>query len=349
MRKSLIVVMLISLLLVIGGCAEPVQQDTGVNEEVQMSVSVLRGPTAVGMIKMIDENRAPSNEVNVTYIIEQSPDVLASKLLSGEVDIATVPTNMAANLYNKGIDYQLAGVSIWGVMYVVSSDASIKSWSDLKNKDISCAGQGAASDLVFKYLLEMNQVDSKEDVNLQYISSPVELAQSVIAGKGQIAVLPEPWVSKVLDQNPECHVVLNVQEEWSRIHGANLPDESMSVKLESQQEWLRQNGGIPFAQTSLVVRKQFAAQYPDIVEGFLRIYGEEIGWINEHPAQAGELVEKQNLGLSAEVASAAIPRCNLYYVESQVAKPATEGFLQVLFDASPQSIGGKMPDEQFYY
>lgn len=329
-RKTLTLLILGMFLVVLGGCQtanQPSSQPNQPTAAVNLKVAVLRGPTALSMVQMLDARPSLGENVQAEYIIEQSPDTLNAKLLTGEIAMATIPTNMAAKLYNKGVNYQLAAMNTWGVLYVVTNGDVVESWSDLKGKNIDNSGQGAATDVVFRYLLSKNGIDPEKDVTIKYVPSPAEQAQLAIAGKSDITVLPEPWVSTVLNKNKDLKLALDMQQEWVRINGAD----------------------VPFAQTCLVVNADFAKNNPAVVTKFLEEYAAAIDWVNKNPAAAGELIKKQDIGIPADVAAAAIPRCNLRYMSAIDAKPAVEKYLQVLLDFSPDSIGGKLPDAKFYY
>lgn len=333
-KKRLIYLLLLLLLCSVAGCSKFIVKENesspnplSQSEIVKADIGVLRGSTAISIVKMIDEQPSLGEGVKVNYAVEQSPEVLSSKLLSEEIEMATIPTNMAASLYNKGVPYQLAAVNTWGVMYLLSNDMSVNNWSDLKGKQIGAVSKGASSDVVFKYLLSQNGINPDKDVTLNYNPSPVELAQMIIAGKIDIAVLPEPWVSLVLSKNPQVKMKLDLQKEWTKIQGSDTP----------------------FAQTCLVVNKNFASQHPDIVNAFLEEYSRSIDWVNHNTESSASLLKKHDLGIPAELAQAAIPRCNLRYMSSQDASPAVEKYLKVLMDFSPETIGGKVPDDKFYY
>lgn len=330
-KRFLAGILALILLVAAGGCArsQPEKQPAPQTkvENISIDVGVLRGPSGISMIKMINDNPVLGEGVKVNYSIEQSTDVLSSKLLSGETELATIPANMAATLYNKGVPYQLACMNTWGVMYVVSNGKVINSWADLKGQTIGAVSKGASSDVVFKYLLSQNGLDPDKDVTLNYSPSPVELAQLVMASKTSIAVLPEPWVSVVQSKNPQIKIVLDLQKEWTKIQGSD----------------------IPFAQTCLVINKEFAAQHPQVTEKFLDEYAKSIDWVNKNPQLAADLVKNTDIGIPAEVAAAAIPRCNLKFVGSQESKAAVDKYLQVLLQFSPETVGGKIPDDKFYY
>lgn len=328
MKKKVLALLVLGLfLLALSGCKSTPSNPAAQKETLNFKVAVLRGPTAVGIVKMIEDQPNLGDNAKAEYVIEQSPDTLTAKLLTGEIALATIPTNTAAKLYNKGVNYQLAAMNTWGVMYVVTNGDIIKSWADLKGKQVDNAGQGAASDLVFRYLLSKNGVNPDKDLTIKYIPTPAEQAQLIIAGNSKISVLPEPWVSTVLSKNKDLKVALDMQQEWTRTNGAD----------------------VQFAQTCLVVNADFAAKNPDIMTKFLENYSASIDWVNKNPAAAGELVKKQDIGIPADVAAAAIPRCNIRYMSAIDAKPAVEQYLKVLLDFSPDSIGGRLPDAKFYY
>ena len=330
MKRNMLVWLMLSLfVLSIMGCSSAKQDIAGkdTKEQVSFKVAVLRGPTAVGMIKMMDAQPSLGDNVKAEYLVEQTPDTLSAKLLTGEIEIATIPTNTAAKLYNKGVAYQIAAMNTWGVMYVLTNGVNINNWADLKGKQVDTTGQGAASDVVFRYLLSKNGVNPDKDLTLKYIASPVEQAQLAIAGKSKITVLPEPWVSTVISKNKDMKLALDMQKEWTRINGAD----------------------VPFAQTCLVVKADFASQHPEIMTKFLQEYANSIEWANKNTVAAGELVTKHDIGIPADVAATAIPRLNLRYMSSIDAKASVEKYLQVLLDFSPDSIGGKLPDAKFYY
>ena len=258
---------------------------------------------------------------------DQAPDILVSKLLSGEFDISALPTNLAATLYNKDAGYQLLAMNTWGVLYVVSTDTSITSWDDLKGRTINTFGLGATPDVVFRYLLSENNIDPDKDVTIDYSIPQIEIANAMIAGKVDTALLPEPLVTMVTTKNSDLKIVMDLQSEWKKIHGED----------------------IPMAQGSLVVKKEFAEKNPEIVAAFLNLYEESISWVNTSLEQAGVLVEKHNIGMPAKIAEKAIPRSNIRFMTAMDARQSVESYLEVLFNFSPQTVGGKIPDEGFYY
>lgn len=323
-----LVIMLLSLCL--SGCAGRPAATSGAGGKaatpVSFKVAVLRGPTALGAIRLMEDNPSFGDGVTASFAVLDSPDQATAKLLSGEVNMAALPTNLAVTLYNKGVPLQLAAVSSWGVLYVVGNGVTVNSISDLKSQKIFVVGRGTTPDLVLRYLLKGDGIDPDQDVMLDYTMDQVGVAQSLIAGRIKLAVLPEPWVTQALMGSSSVKVVLDLQQEWGRVQGSNA-----------------------LAMTCLVVKKDLLSSRPDAVGKFLDGYANSIDWVNNHPADAGLLAEKQGVGMKAAVAERAIPRCNLRYESAAASKQAVAGFLKVLYDFEPRGIGGKLPDDGFYY
>ncbi|MBF8983950.1 ABC transporter substrate-binding protein [Lutibacter sp. B2] len=323
MKKILSVLIVIILLFSIGGCSK--QEDSYKKEIV--NIAGLKGPTSIGMIKMFEEKPLLGENLESEYEVAQSPDILVSKLLSKEVDFAALPTNVAAKLYNKKVGYELVAVNTWGVLYIMTQDEDIKDWNDLKGKHINAIAKGSTPDIVFRYLLEKHGLNPETDVTLDYTLGHIELAQSMVAGKVKIALLPEPFVTMVKMKNKEASIAMNIQDEWKNTLGVENA----------------------FPQGCLVVRKEFAQKQPDAVERFLEEYKKSIDWVNENKEEAGVLVEKYGIGMKAKMAEMAIPRCNISFKDAKNAKKSVEDYFKVIYDFSPKDIGGKLPDEDFYY
>lgn len=292
-----------------------------------LRVAGLQGPTGLSLAPLMEEEPVLAGKA-VEFEILPNPQLLVARLMKQEVDLAALPTNLAATLYNKGLPYKLAGISIWGVMYVVGEQSdpqvgSIKSWCDLAGKTVHVTGKGATPDILLRYFLEANGLDVAKDVDLQYVQSPVELAKLSAAGRVLLATLPEPWAAEAIMHRPEAGVVLDYQAEWRRLTGAKLP------------------------QTCLVVSAKLAEQSPELIEAFLEEYEKATTWVNENREAAGELAGKY-LGMKPEFAAAAIPRCNLQFARAAEARPHVVRFCEILQQYAPASIGGKLPDEGFY-
>ncbi|NBB91491.1 MAG: ABC transporter substrate-binding protein [Spirochaetes bacterium] len=292
---------------------------------IDVAVEVLKGPTGMGMIRLMDEEPSFGDSVSVDYAVSGAPDVLVSKVLSGEVDIAALPSNVAAKLYNSGVPYQLAAVNTLGVLYLVSNDAEVGSFSELRGARIDTSARGANPDIILRHLLSEHEIDPEEDVELRYYNH-TELAQLVISGRSDLAVLPEPFVTRVIGASETARVEIDLQEVWRDLKGE---DEFIAMGV-------------------LVVKNSLVEERPEFVEEFLEGYEASIDWVNANPRAAGRLIERNELGFTAASAAEAIPRASIRYIGAAEARQRLEAYFSVLLDFDPASIGGALPDDGFY-
>lgn len=296
-------------------------------EQVKVAVAGLAGPTSMGMIKMISEKALNSDAYAVSYEIANAPDTLTAKLISGEVQIAALPTNAAAVLYNKTEgEIQFLAQNTLGVLYLVGKDSSgISSLADLKGKTITLSGSGAIPEYAMEYILDKAGLGGS--VTLNYLTDHASVAQALLAGDADLVVLPQPFVTQVLTKSADMKILLDINKEWDTASG----------------------GGSVLSMGCLAVNKAFADANPEFIAEFLKQYEASVSFVNENPAEASVLIAEAGIVASADIAEKAIPLCNIVYKDSQDAKTEIDGFLKVLFDFNPASVGGKIPDDGFYY
>ena len=290
--------------------------------EAPLRVGTLAGVSGLAMVKMMAEPDAASR---YRFNVYKSPELLTAHVIAGEVDLAALPVNSAALLYNKEVPIHLTSVIGWGVMYLVSGDRSLGSWPALKGKEIHIAGKGAVSDLIFRYLALKNGLEDGRDYRIQYLA-PAELAQFAAAGRAPYAVLPEPWVTEALQRNPRLKVALDLQEEWKRI----------------------EEGRFTYPQTVLIARQSLLRSDSSRVAAFEKELDAGIRWLNLNPKQGGVLAEK-SIQVSAVAVREGIKRCNLSYLKAAEARSQIMTFLERLGTMAPEAIGGKLPDAGFIY
>ncbi len=295
-------------------------------EQAKVTIAGLAGPTSMGMIKMISEKALNSNAFEVSYEIANAPDTLTGKLISGEVQIAALPTNAAAVLYNKTEGkIQLLAQNTLGVLYLVGKDsAGITSLKDLKGKTIALSGSGGVPQYATEYILDKAGV--KDSVTLNYLTDHASTAQTLLAGDTELAILPQPFVSQVLTKDPSMKILIDLNKEW------DVASEGSSV----------------LSMGCLVVNKTFADANPEFVAEFLKQYEASVKFINENPKDAAVMVADAGIVPSAEIAEKAIPYSNIVFKDAVSAKTEINGFLKVLYDFNPASVGGKMPDDGFF-
>lgn len=299
------------------------------NKQAPFRVATLNGPTGVAMAQLIDNSYLGEN-AKMSYEILANPQLLPAKLIKGEVDIAFMPTNMASVVYNqsKG-EVVLVAINTWGLLSVVSTNPQIKTWADLRGKQIDIFGQGSTPEVAFKALLDANGLNAKTDVTYKFsYDSAATLATALGAGqlKDGVAVVPEPFTTMALAKNPNARVIYSMKAEWQKQFGGQ---------------------GLPM--TAVVVRKAFLKENQDLVRSFLRELKVDILAMNQDPKAIGALIERlPALNFSKDVVADAIPRSAYQFEVASASKAAVEKYFKVLMDFEPKTIGGKLPGDDFY-
>lgn len=289
-------------------------------DDTEIRIAALKGPTGMGMVKLADKQNYP----NYTVSIEASPDALNPRIISGEVDVAAVPVNLASVLYNKlDGDISVLAVSTLGVLYVVEAGSEVNSVADLAGKTVYATGQGATPEYILNYLLDKNGVAGSVEVN--YVGEHAALATMLADGSAEIGMLPEPNVTSTLAGNDNLRIALDLTEEWNKVCSTEL------------------------VQGVVIARKSFVNEHPEAIEQFLREYEKSSAFVNENIDEAAKLIVDAGILGNVEIAKKAIPNCNISFSKGEAMYKAVEGMLTVLFEANPKSIGGKLPDKDFYY
>ena len=330
-KKLLLVVLAVLTLLVLAACSPtPADNNTdnpdeqNIQEEaITPSVMALKGPTGVAMAKMIDDNDANQK---YQFSLVGSPDEIVSAISSGEADIAAMPTNLAVKLYakNEG-DLQMISVIADGSLYLLENGNTINSLADLEGKTIYATGQGSNPQYILEYLLKSAGLTPGENVEVVYKTEHAELATLMAAGDVDIAMLPEPNVSVVLSKNDQVRVALDFNEEWNAVTGGNL---TMSC---------------------VAATKTFIAEHPQAVADFLADLQQSITFALDDVEATAALCAEHGIIENEAVGAISIPKMGLTYVDGADIEPAVSGYLTMLFEADPSSVGGAMPAEDFYY
>lgn len=318
----------------LGSCASPEQtpSSTATSSQaaapVEVKVAGIKGPTGIGMVNLMQAAEDGEVKNDYTFTVMSGPEEAQAKLSSGEVDIAAVPTNLAAALYNKTSgQVQMLAVNTLGVLYIMENGDSIKSVADLKGKTIYSTGQGANPEYVLRYVLEKNGMDPDKDVTIEFRSENDELATLLATGEAKVALVPEPTVTSAKLNNADLNVVLDMTKEWDTATG----------------------GASSLMMGCVAVRTTFAKENPQAVADFLSEYEASINKAIADVEGTASLCEKFGIIPKAAVAKQAIPRCNITFVAGDEMKTKIQGYFDVLYAANPKSIGGNLPDEAFYY
>ena len=289
-------------------------------------ILTLKGPTGMGMVNIMNDVASnPDSKYDIELIA--SPDLVKTEILLGNYDIAALPTNVAAALYNSGkADLMVAAVNTLGVLHIVENGNTVTDIKSLKGKTIHATGQGSTPEFILRYVLEKNGINPDTDVTIDfsYIEHS-ELATYVAGGTVAIAMLPEPNVTAAVAGTSNARVALDLTEEWSKVCDFDI------------------------MQGCIVVRREFAEKHPEQLAEFLDEYRASVDYVNQNVDIAAGFMETHGIIPNAAVAKQAIPRCNIVYVEGSAMEESLSKFLTVLYDANKTSVGGKLPDEGFYY
>ena len=289
-------------------------------------IAGLKGPTTMGLVNLLPMVEDGSASLDYDLQLYGTADEIVPLLTKGELDMAAIPANLAATLYQKtqgGI--QVMAVNTLGVLYVVEKGDTIHSVADLKGRTILSTGKGTTPEYVLRYILQQNGIDPDKDVTIEFYSEATEVTAQMAVAEDAIAVLPQPYVTSASMQDDTLRVALDLTEEWDKICDTQLIT------------------GVT------VVRTEYAQEHPDVVAAFLKDYTASVDAANNDLDGTAALCEEQGVVAKAAIAKAALPNCNIVCVTGDEMQADVAGYLQVLYDADPASVGGAMPDDGFYW
>ena len=291
-----------------------------------LRIAGLKGPTTMGLVNLLSMEQAGTAAMDYDLQLYGAADEIVPLLIKGELDMAAIPANLAATLYQKtsgGI--QAVAVNTLGVLYVVEQGDTVHSMADLKGRTILSTGKGTTPEYVLRYLLTANGLDPDKDVDIQYYSEATEVTAQMATTQDAIAVLPQPYVTAAGLKDDTLRVALDLTAEWDKVADTQLIT------------------GVT------VVRKAYAEEHPDVVAAFLADYAQSVNAANTDLDGTAALCEEQGVVAKAAIAKKALPNCNIVCLTGEELKADVSGYLQVLYDADPAAVGGALPSEDFYW
>ena len=291
-----------------------------------LRIAGLKGPTTMGLVNLLSMEQAGTAAMDYDLQLYGAADEIVPLLIKGELDMAAIPANLAATLYQKtsgGI--QAVAVNTLGVLYVVEQGDTVHSMADLKGRTILSTGKGTTPEYVLRYLLTANGLDPDKDVDIQYYSEATEVTAQMASTQDAIAVLPQPYVTAAGLKDDTLRVALDLTAEWDKVADTQLIT------------------GVT------VVRKAYAEEHPDVVAAFLADYAQSVNAANTDLDGTAALCEEQGVVAKAAIAKKALPNCNIVCLTGEELKADVSGYLQVLYDADPAAVGGTLPGEDFYW
>ena len=291
-------------------------------------VASLKGPTSLGLLFLMDKANKGETANTYEFRMATGADEILPLMVKGDLDIALIPANVASILYHKtqgGVE--VIDINTLGVLYMVSGEDGLADFTDLKGKTIYLTGKGTTPDYVLQYLLNANGM-SVDDVTLEYKSEATEVASVLAEDPTAIGLLPQPFVTAACMQNNALKVIFDLNEEWNKVQGAS---------------------GSSMVTGVTVVRKEFLEENEEAVKAFMEEHKASAEAINADPATGAALAVEAQIVAKEPIAQKAIPDCNITYMDKAEMKQALSGYLDVLFHQDSQSIGGGLPESDFYY
>ena len=319
MKKTISILIILGLLFS-AGCTK--QEQSG-----PVRVGTLKGATSVGLLSLMEKNEAGESDVSLSFEVFVAIDELVAKIASGEVDIATVPANMASILYSrtKG-EITVININTLGVLYILSARNDISSIADLKGKTVYLSGKGTVPDLTLQYLLAQNNI-SLSDLTIEYKTEQTEAAAALASDKNAVALLPQPFAAAVMKNSSSVKINLDLTKEWENTEGSGSPVTGVTV-----------------------VRNQFLRDNPETVKKFLAEHKTSAEFAVSNPDETAVLAVKYGIIDNEAVAKDAIPLCSTVCISDSAQMKALLGsYLNVLFGMNPETVGGSMPEDNFYY
>lgn len=321
-KKILSCILLVALLIGVAGC----NSQSTEKASADISIASLKGPTSIGLAKLYTDSDAGNTTNNYNYSIHGTADEITAGLTKGEIDIAAIPCNLASILYNKTEgQIQIAGINTLGVLYVVTKGCTVTTVKDLEGKTICSTGQGTTPEYTFNHIVTSHGLNTTEDMTMQYYSEATEIAALFASQDEVIAVLPEPFVTTVLNSNPDAKVSLSFTKEWESIN----PDSTLVTAV-------------------IVVRKEFAENNKKAFQTFLKEYEASVKFANTNAPECAEQLEQLDI-MKAAIAQKAIPNCNVVLIMGDEMESKVLSYLEVLHTADPKSVGGTLPDNSIFY
>lgn len=312
--------MVISLLT---GCGGKQEQQTAL-----VRVGSLKGPTSMGLLSLMELSEQEEAEGEYEFTMAAQADELLALMVKGELDVVLVPANVAGVLYQK-LEGGVAVVDIntLGVLYMVTGNDEIHSVEDLKGRTIYLTGKGTTPDYVLHYILAGNGM-TENDYMLEYKSEATEVAALLAEEPDAVGLLPQPFVTAACMQNEALSVVLDLNEEWTKLQGED---------------------GSSLVTGVTVVRRDYLEEQEASVTLFLKEHEKSVEAINDDPAGGAVLAVEAGIVAKEAIAQKAIPACNITYIDGEEMKQALSGYLEVLYEQDPTSVGGALPEDDIYY
>ena len=313
-RKVISLIVILCLALLPAALAEPIA-----------NVGALKGPTAMGMVGMMRDNAD-----SYSFTLAAAPDEVVPLLVKGELDIAAVPANLGAVLYNntQGAVKALA-INTLGVLYIVERGDTVHTLEDLKGRTLVTAGKGSTPEYALNALLRGAGLDPESDLTIEFKSEHAECLAAMLNDETLVAMLPQPFATVAQTKADDLRIALDLTAEWDAQQAQSENPSAMITGI-------------------VVARADFVESNPEAVAQFMADYAASVAFVQSDVPGAAQLIGEFDI-FEAGPAEKALPYCNIVFIDGEEMHGLLGGYLAELFSQDPASVGGALPDETFYY
>ncbi len=323
---SIIALILIFVMLLgsVAGALTGCGASNSKKDDVSIRIAGLKGPTTIGLVNFFEDAASESSSVNYSFEMYTAGSDIMAAMAAGQADIGLVPSNVACVMNNKvegGVS--VIDINTLGVLSCVSADDSVDDISDLAGRTVYLTGQGATPEYTLRYLLEQAGIT---DCNLEFKSEPTEIVSIFGENADAVAILPQPFATAALAQNENLRISFTLDDEWAKV-----------------------NTDCKIVTGVTVVTNSFLKEHKGAVDAFIEAHRQSAEKALSDVDTTAALVVEQGIIAKEPLAKKAIPSCNIVCITGDEIRSTLEGYLQVLYDQDPKSVGGKLPGDDFYY
>lgn len=320
---SLLLALVLALSLAACGGSVEGEEESGTPEPAELRVGALKGPTGMGLVQLMSKSDAGNTGTNsYTFTLVGAPDEIVAGIGGGTLDIACVPANLGATLYNNTDGaVQVLAVNTLGVLYIVENGESVQSVADLAGRTIYSSGKGSTTEYALQHILDSYGVEAA----VEWKSEHAECVAAVMADENGVALLPQPFVTAAQVQNDQIRVALDLNGLWEQL-----------------------GDGSALITGCVIARKEAVEANPAAIDLFLDQYAASVSYVNANVDEAAALIEQYDI-LKAPVAKKALPFCNIVLIRGEEMKAQLGAYLELLHGQNAKAVGGMLPDEEYYY
>lgn len=325
MKKIISLLLVLLAVAVLLPACSPAEEDNK-TDDYTIKVASLKGPTSIGMVKLMSDCKSESATVKCDFTIAGSADEITPKLSRGEFDIVSIPANLTSVLYNNSSEkVKILAVNTLGVVYIMNNGSSVNSFADLAGKTIYATGKGSVPEYALTYLLAENGLTLGQDVTVEWKSEPTEIVALMQNQEDIVAMVPQPYVTVLQTKVASARIAIDLNEEWNKTEN-----------------------GSKLITSVIAARESFINEHPELVKKFLDAFAESADYVVNNVDSAAAMVGEFDIVAEA-VAKKAIPYCNIVCIRGAEMKTALKGFFEILYDLNPKALGGQIPDDGIFY